>query len=238
MFSKVISEAREYTRPVVILYKFTDGRVESNLGTFFHIDDLGHILSASHIFKMGSEDPITSISVIFDGRYFQADYVADDVLNDIILLRIKDFKSGSIKAFPKFMKGSIGELPRGTPLLRVGYPKGNPHSNIPVAWDEAINGFTLDEKKIRVTCLSNDGVVTQYVDRDNDVRLMEMSTPALMGQSGGPVLSANGTVVGLQSRNTVWEFPAHPPQETGLAASHIVIAKFLEKHPTVQTAWI
>jgi len=55
MFSKVIAEAKEYTRPVVILYRFTDGRVESNIGTFFHVDDLGHILSASHIFKMGKE---------------------------------------------------------------------------------------------------------------------------------------------------------------------------------------
>ena len=73
MFSKAIADAKEYTRPVVILYLMTDGRVESNVGTFVHLDDVGHILSASHIFKMGSEDPISSVSVIFDGRYFSAD---------------------------------------------------------------------------------------------------------------------------------------------------------------------
>lgn len=215
MFSKVIAEAKEYTRPVMILYRFTDGRVESNIGTYFHVDDIGHILSASHIFKMGSEDPISSISVIFDGRYFKADYIADDIPNDIVLLKIKDYEPGSVKIFPKFLKGSIGEIPQGTPLVRLGYPKGDPHSNIPITWDEASKGFVLDEFNTRVSCFHNDGIVIQYVDRDQDVRLLEMSTPALMGQSGGPVLSADGTVVGLQSRNTVLEFPPKPPLETG-----------------------
>jgi hypothetical protein len=238
MFSKVVADAKEYTRPVVILYRFTDGRVESNIGTFFHVDDCGHILSASHIFKMGSEDPISSISIIFSGRYFKADYIADDIQNDIVLLKITDYVPGSIKIFPKFLKGSIGELPQGTPLVRLGYPKGEPHSNIPIAWDEANQGFALDETQIKITCFHNDGIVTQYVDRDKDVRLLEMSTPALMGQSGGPVLSAEGTVVGLQSRNTVLEIPAEQPLETGLAASHIVIAKFLEPYPAVRVAWI
>jgi len=234
MFLKVIAEAKEYTRPVLILYRFTDGRLESNIGTFIHVDDLGHILNASHIFKMGSEDPISSISLRFDGQYIKANYISDDILNDIVLLKIQDYEPGSIKVFPKFLKSSIRELPHGTPLIRLGYPKGNPHSNISVAWDEKNQGFVLDETKTKVTCFHNDGIVTQYVDRDKEVRLLEMSTPALMGQSGGPVLSAEGTVVGLQSRNTVLELPDEPPFETGLAASHIVIARFLEKHTSAR----
>lgn len=226
MFSNVIAEAKEYTRSVVTFYRMTDGRVESNIGTYVHLDDDGHILSASHIFKMGSEDPISTISVILDGRYFSADYIADDIPNDIILLKIRDFKPGSIKAFPKFLNGSTGELPRGTPLVRLGYPKGHPHSNFSVIWDEAINGFRVDEKNTRVTCYHNDGILTGYENRENGVRLLEMSTPALMGQSGGPVLTANGAMAGLQSRNTGYEFEA----ETGRAATHIAIAKLLEKH--------
>lgn len=237
MFSKVIAEAKEYTRSVVILYRFADGKVESNLGTYFHVDDLGHILSASHIFKMGSEDQIISISVIFDGQYFSADYVADDVPNDIILLKIKDYKRGSVKAFPKFLDASTGELARGTRLARLGFPKGQPHSNISVSWDEVNNSFRLNEAA-KVSCFHNDGTVIQYVDRENNVRLIEISTPALMGQSGGPVFTTEGTIVGLQSRNTVLELPGKPPLETGLAASHLAIAKFLKNNEAVRPIWI
>lgn len=236
MFSSAITEAKEYTRSVVILYRFTDGRVESNVGTFVHVDDDGNILSASHIFKMGSEDPISSISVIFDGRYVAADYVADDVVNDLILLKIRDYRPGSVKAFPKFLNGSVGELTRGTPLVRLGFPKGEPHSNILVAWDSALNGFRLDDAT-KVSSFHNEGTVIQYADRDNNVRLIEISSPALMGQSGGPVLNTDATVVGLQSRNTVLELPTKPPLETGLAASHIAIARLLKMNPSVRANW-
>lgn len=231
MFSNVIAEAKEYTRSVVILYRFADGKVESNLGTYIHVDDRGHILSASHIFKMGSEDPITSISVIFDGQYLNADYIGDDVPNDVILLKIKDYKPGSVKAFPRFLNSSIGELPRGTPLVRLGYPKGNPFSQIPVSWDEANSRFCLDGSNTKVTCFHNEGTVMGYEDRENGVRLLEMSTPALMGQSGGPVLTAEGAVAGIQSRNTGYDFEP----ETGRAATHLAIAQLLEKCTAAST---
>lgn len=229
MFLKAIAEAKEFTRSIVILYRMTDGRVESIVGTCVHIDDDGHILSASHIFKMGSEDPVRTVQVIFDGRYFSADYIADDVPNDIILLRIRDYKPGSIKAFPKFLDGSIGELPRGVPLIRFGYPMGDPHSNVRASWDHMRNCFCFDGEA-KVSFYFNEGIVTQYVDREKEVRLMELSSPALIGQSGGPVLTMEGIVVGLQSRNTLWELPKKPPFETGLATSHIAIAGFLKKH--------
>lgn len=235
MFSSVVAVAREYTRAVVILYRMTDGRVESNVGTYIHLDDVGHILSASHIFKMGSEDPISTISVIFDGQYFNAEYVADDVRNDIILLRIKDYKRGSIKVFPKFLRGSNGELHQGTPLVRLGYPRGKPHSDIAVTWDELGNQFKI-EGTPTVNSFYNEGIVMRYVDRENDARLVELSSPALLGQSGGPLLTAEGFVAGVQSRNTVLEFPQRPPRETGLATSHIHVAKLLE-NTGMQISW-
>lgn len=229
MFSKAIAEAKEYTRAVVILYRMTDGRVESNVGTYVHLDDVGHILTASHIFKMGSEDPVSKITVIFDGRYFNADYIADDVPNDILVMKIQDYQPGLIKIFPKFLDESIGELPRGTPLIRLGYPTGKPHSHIPVSWDDGRNAFSLGND-LKVNCFHNDGVVLRYVNRGCEVRLIEIASPALLGQSGGPVLTPEGIVVGLQSRNTVLEFSDRPPMETGLATSHAAIARFIKIH--------
>ncbi|MGE0616956.1 MAG: serine protease [Bacteriovoracia bacterium] len=236
MLSKIIDEAREYTRPIVILYRMKDGRVESNIGTFFHIDDLGHILSASHIFKKGSEDPIIETSLIFDDRYSEAQYVADDPTNDIVLIKIKNYKPGSIKTFPKFLNSLVTELPRGTTLVRLGYPRGEPYSHIPATWDEKEKCFILG-KNVRVTCYHNEGTVIDYVDRESDFRLIEISSPALMGQSGGPILTHKGIVVGLQSRNTGFGLPTKSVLETGLAISHIAIARFLEKIPTVRPTW-
>jgi S1-C subfamily serine protease len=238
MFSKAIAEAKEYTRSVIPIFKFANGKVESTVGTFIHIDDAGHILSARHIFTKGSEDEIDQFSFIFDRQYTQAESIAEDVPNDLKLLRLRDYKPGSIKVFPKFLKGTVGELSNGTQLVRLGYPLGNPYSNVAVTWDEAKKHFHWDADNTKLTCFHSDGFITGYADRENDVRLLETSSPALLGQSGGPVLTAQGVVVGLQSRNSVFESLVNPPVETGLAASHIAIARFLGKHTAAQAIWI
>ncbi len=61
--------------------------------------------------------------------------------------------------------------------------------------------------------------------REGNACLLETDFPAQPGQSGGPVLNADGVVVGLTSRNTVWEDMGN--LETGLATSHAAIARFL-----------
>ncbi len=226
MFSNAIAEAREYTRSVVVLYKFTDGRVKSKVGTYVHLDDLGHILTANHVLQVGSESQITNFDVIFDGRYFKldAEYVAQDFLNDLALIRIRTYQPRSIKAFPKFLTGSSGELPRGTPLVRLGYPISESH--ISATWDEANNDFNMDRINTRLTCVSNYGKVVGYEARENGLYLLEMNTAVLNGQSGGPVLTSEGAIAGLVSRNTGYD--SEP--ETGRAATHMSIAHLLEKH--------
>ncbi len=59
------------------------------MGTYIHIDDAGHILSARHIFTMGSQDLIDAFSIIFDRQYLNAEVIAEDVPKDLILLKIK-----------------------------------------------------------------------------------------------------------------------------------------------------
>lgn len=115
------------------------------------------------------------------------------------------------------------------------HPLGAPFSHVPVTWDDKNKSFQWDSKNTKLSYFHNDGVIAGYVNRGSDARLLETSSPALLGQSGGPVLTNQGTVIGLQSRNTVLESSAHSPLETGLAASHSVIANFLAKHTTSQT---
>ncbi len=235
---KVIDEAKEYTRPVVLLFKLTDGEVKSSIGTFMHIDDRGHILSAKHIFTVGDQDPIVAFSCIFDRQYFSAEIIAEDNWNDLVLLKIKDYKPGSVKVLPKFFTSSVRPLSEGTQLVRLGYPIGNQFSHIAVTWDDAIKGFNWDAANTRLTCFANEGIFTQYeIDSKNNTHFLEISSPALVGQSGGPVLTAQGIIAGLQSKNSVFEIPGDNNLEVGIAASHVAIARLLEKHVPTTVNW-
>ena len=238
MFSNVIKEAQEYTRSAIFLFKFAELEAESIIGTFIHVDDLGHILSARHMFTVGSEDRLDAFSVIFDRRFTQAEIVAEDIPNDLILLRLKDYKSGLIRSFPQFFRSSEKTLPKGISLVRLGYPLDKEYSNVPFKWDQTKKAFNWDGHGTRLTCFANSGTFLQYeIDPEKDVHLLELKTPALIGQSGGPLLTTQGIVVGLQSKNSVYCLPSGHILETGKAASHLSIARLLEKYPYVRTSW-
>ena len=222
MFSKAVAEAKEYTRSVVVLFKPTNGKVESAVGTFIHLDDFGHILSAKHIFTKGSEYQTEAHAFIFDHQYYNGEMISEDLPNDLILIRLKDYSPGSIKVFPRFLRGNDGEVSKGTPLVRLGFPGAK--SSISATWNVETKGFHLDAINTKLPDFHNRGLATGYEIREGNARLLETNFPAKPGQSGGPVLNADGVVVGLTSRNTVWEDTGF---ETGLASSHIAIAKFL-----------
>lgn len=236
MFSKVIADAKEYTRPVTPFFKFADRDVESSVGTYVHVDDLGHILSARHIFTVGSEDPLVASAMIFDCRYSDYEIIAADVPNDLILVRVKDYRPGSIRVFPKFLKKSEGEISKGTPFTRLGFPKGQPYSHVPVTWDEANRSFHWDSEKTKLSFFCNDGFASGYTELEDEARFLETNSLALNGQSGGPLLTAQGTIVGITSRNSTFE--GNPPLTVSFAASHIAIAKFLEKQACARVTWM
>jgi S1-C subfamily serine protease len=223
MFSKAVAEAKEYTRSVVGLYKRTSGKVETSVSTFIHLDDVGHILTSKHVFNWGSEDPLDAHRFIFDRQYFDGEMISEDVPNDLILIKLKGFKPGSIKVFPRFLRSTEREISKGTPLVRFGFPGSKPFANVSATWNDATGGFHLDT--IVTKDFHNSGLATGYEEREGNARLLETDFPALPGQSGGPVLNAQGVVVGLTSRNTVWEDMGN--LETGLATSHLAIARLL-----------
>lgn len=233
MFSEVIEEAKKYTRPVVTIFKLADGKVFSSVATYIHIDDIGHILSAKHIFTMGSDSQVDASAVIFDLQYSQAEYIAEDSKNDLVLLKIKDYKPGSIKIFPKFLRSLDSNLPRFTPLVRLGFP----NSSVDATWDERKKCFNWIHGNF--VFFDNNGVSIGYeIDRENNTHLLETNFPARMGQSGGPVITTQGVVVGIQSKNSIFENLDCQDLEIGVAASHVAIASLLEKYPATKPSWI
>lgn len=114
---------------------------------------------------------------------------------DIALIKFSDPLSPTIANFPLFPSDSES-LKVGRTLCRLGFP-----------FPEFTN-YSLDTTTDRVTWNStgssaspffaNDGMVTRFAADANGICELELSTPGIKGQSGGPVFDQNGVVWGIQ----------------------------------------
>ena len=116
---------------------------------------------------------------------------------DLALIRLDGFSSLTCKSFPVFAKDSMG-LKQGKSLCRLGYPYPEfsnfkyEASNDDIVWTSLGRANT--------PLFPMDGILTrQLVDNGNHVVGVELSTPGLKGQSGGPLFDVDGVVYGLQS---------------------------------------
>jgi hypothetical protein len=116
---------------------------------------------------------------------------------DLDILEFKGFNKIFYTSHAKFLKDS-GTIKQGKSLCRVGFPfpefnnfKHNPDTD-DIEWTNSGNpnspSFPID------------GIVTRFVGDSNGAIIgIEMSTPGLRGQSGGPLFDVNGKVYGMQS---------------------------------------
>ena len=115
---------------------------------------------------------------------------------DLAILEFKGFTKIMYTAHAAFIKDSKN-IKQGKYLCRTGFPfpefnnfKHNPTTD-DIEWtEEGINAspsFPID------------GIVTRFVgDTTGKISGIEMSTPGLRGQSGGPLFDTNGIVYGMQ----------------------------------------
>jgi hypothetical protein len=115
---------------------------------------------------------------------------------DLAILEFKGFTKILYTSHASFIKDSKN-IKQGKYLCRIGFPFPE------------FNNFKHDPLKddIEWTNVGNagspsfpiDGIVTRFVgDTTGKVTGIEMSTPGLKGQSGGPLFDVNGTVYGMQ----------------------------------------
>lgn len=116
---------------------------------------------------------------------------------DLAILEFKGFNKIFYKAHASFIKDSKN-IKQGKYLCRIGFPFPE------------YNNFkhNVDNDDIEWTSTGNpnspsfpiDGIVTRFVGEPNghEITGIEMSTPGLRGQSGGPLFDVNGTVYGMQ----------------------------------------
>lgn len=126
----------------------------------------------------------------------ELDWMAHPTL-DLAILKFKNYKKKYYTSYATFVKDT-SEIKPGKSLCRYGYP-----------FVEFTN-FEYDTASddIKFTNAGNqnalpfplDGIVTRKVSTDGKKIIgIEMSTPGLRGQSGGPLFDADGLVYGLQS---------------------------------------
>jgi len=127
---------------------------------------------------------------------------------DLVLGRLSPFDPDAWPVYPVFK--SPDDLGVGTALCKIGYPFQRPHA----IFREANNSFELSPAARTLACFPMEGLYTRTLhagksgDGRYDIKFLETSSPGLKGQSGGPILDANGTIWGVQSRTDSYAYGA------------------------------
>lgn len=115
---------------------------------------------------------------------------------DLAIMEFKGFTKISYTSHATFIKDST-TIKQGKYLCRIGFPFPE------------FNNFKHDAVKDEIEWRREgiagspsfpiDGIITRFVgDTSGKISGIEMSTPGLRGQSGGPLFDTNGTVYGMQ----------------------------------------
>lgn len=115
---------------------------------------------------------------------------------DIALIRIDGFGRILCDQYPVFASDSSGLKP-GKALCRLGYPYPE-FSNYTFDAEHDDIVWT-NEGRADTPFFPIDGILTRHVVDKGKVVELELSTPGLRGQSGGPLFDLSGIIYGMQS---------------------------------------
>jgi hypothetical protein len=165
-----------------------------------------------------------------------------DGLADLAAVKLENLNLPADQEFPKFGNPQV-ELPQGTSLCKLGFP----FHHFKTDFDQASSRFEIDDP-VSFVRYPLDGIVTRYInvpaaDNSRTAKLIEMSSPGLRGQSGGPWFDVRGVVWGIQSRThhlalgfspeleiNSKKFVEHQFLNAGAAAYVSEVARFLSQH--------
>jgi ribosomal protein L24E len=115
---------------------------------------------------------------------------------DLAIIRFRDYDSKLYQGHATFLKNS-SQIRQGRYLCRLGYPFPE-FTNY--QYDKSTNDIIwTNTGRVHTPSFPIDGIVTRHIADQNQVLGIEMSTPGLRGQSGGPLFDRNGIIYGMQS---------------------------------------
>jgi hypothetical protein len=115
---------------------------------------------------------------------------------DLAIIEFKGFNKIAYTSHANFLRDG-SKIKQGKSLCRLGFPfpeftnfKHNTETD-DIDWTSTGN--------VNSPSFPLDGIVTRFIADTSGITGIEMSTPGLRGQSGGPLFDNNGTVYGMQS---------------------------------------
>ncbi len=115
---------------------------------------------------------------------------------DLAIIQFRDFESLQYNGFARFLRDSR-MVKQGRYLCRLGYPFPE-FTNY--GYNKDINDIEwLKTGRVTTPSFPIDGIITRHIGGNNEITGIEMSTPGLRGQSGGPLFDRNGVIYGMQS---------------------------------------
>lgn len=272
MFAAATQTVKQFTRPLAIVYRNFGGECSGGLATFIVVNKDGWVLTAAHVTQvLKQRDADRSILAAYEElvaegaspKQLRKARPKKDTLThgflawgvdrwnvptleinghqDLALGRIQNFNPGWVQSYPVF-RDPARVLEQGTSLCKLGYP----FSEVEVSFDEASGGFHLHTENLPLFPM--DGIFTRrkvwvHENTGEKAHFIEMSSPGLRGQSGGPVYDVEGRVCGLQSHTDHLplgfspklriggrEVTEHQYLNIGQAANVEAILSFLDAH--------
>lgn len=115
---------------------------------------------------------------------------------DLGIIRFSGYTKTLYNGYAKFLKDG-GSIKQGNSLCRLGFP-------FPEFTNYRFNETTDDIEWTKEGLTASpifplDGMITRFLGDTKGIHGIELSTPGLRGQSGGPLFNQNGTVYGMQS---------------------------------------
>jgi len=179
---------RRRSQGVVTIYSFfgaspSEDADHAAQGSGFVVSPQGHILTSAHVIttagETGPTKPARKIYVEFrDGDRVDAEIVGYDLNDDVGVLKV-DPKDHAVRTVPL---GDSSAVAVGEPVAAIGSPFGN-----------------VDSLAVGVVS-SNSRSIPSLTSRYNVVDAIQTDAPITHGNSGGPLLDAQGRVIGINAQ--------------------------------------
>ena len=151
-----------------------------------------------------------------DRKYAIVGYTAVDAERDLAILKVRAF------GVPPLILGDSEKVNQGNPV----YPVGNPRGLVNVVSDGKISSIQWVDSHRKTR---------KYRDvkkDDTPYKLFTMTAPIFGGNSGGPVLNANGHVIGIATGGLgSWEkFPVRDARGKKMTPQRYVVVRYLAQN--------
>ncbi|MCH7615185.1 MAG: trypsin-like peptidase domain-containing protein, partial [Nitrospinae bacterium] len=135
----------------------------------------------------------------------QVESLAVDNYGDIAVGKILNYEPPAGQQYPTFTQLGDDEVPSGRSLCILGHA----FHQFTTVWDDESDSFKIPPAALPIPrfpmeCMLTRGIIAQIQDEDSSTvherKFIELSSPGLRGQSGGPVFDVNAKIMGLQSQ--------------------------------------